>query len=185
MVEIGKQHLAQNQIDRPVWRRLNQHSKILDRMKILDRIKRAPHGTTTLRAARIRLGCCMTRATLTCTRTILGLIAGAVATAAVNAQPAGSSVPHFAVSPTSGRAPLSVVFCASAGITIDFGDGTTSWMDKAPPSACPAGDGSYVTHTYTAAGTYQLRGFPCPSSHDALCGGVAQQASAVKITVLP
>jgi hypothetical protein len=127
----------------------------------------------------------MRQAILTCARAILGLIAAAAATVAVDAQLSGSPAPHFAASPTSGRAPLTVTFCASAGITIDFGDGASSGMDKAPPGACPAGDGSYVTHTYTAAGTYQLRGFPCPSQHDAVCGGVAEQASAVAITVLP
>jgi len=84
----------------------------------------------------------------------------------------------------TGRAPLTVAFCASAGIGIDFGDGVSSGMGIAQSGDCPEGVTSYTKHTYTAAGTYRLRGTPCPSStHGAVCGAVAQQASAITITV--
>ena len=104
-------------------------------------------------------------------------------TAAALAQPAASSSAHFTASPISGRAPLTVTFCASAGIDIDFGDGTSSGLGPPPKDACPAGENSYTTHTYTAAGIYRLRGFPCPSADSDICGRVAEQAGAVTITV--
>lgn len=89
----------------------------------------------------------------------------------------------FAV-PTSGRLPLSVTFCASAGIAIDFGDGTSVGMGPAPAGACPAGLSTYALHTYAAPGAYHLRGSPCPSSvlHPG-CGEAAVQANEVTITV--
>ena len=108
------------------------------------------------------------------------IIATMMMAPAVRAQP-----PYFTASPTSGRAPLTVTFCASAGIAIDFGDGTSSAMGMAQSGDCLAGSTSYVKHIFTAAGTYQLRGFPCPSPHDSICGEVAQQASAVTIAVTP
>jgi hypothetical protein len=92
---------------------------------------------------------------------------------------------YFAATPTTGRAPLTVMFCASAGTAIDFGDGTSSAMGMAQSGDCPAGGTSYVKHIYTAAGTYQLRGLPCPGSQNTNCGEVAKQASAVKIIVTP
>jgi hypothetical protein len=115
----------------------------------------------------------------------LTLIAIIIVTTTGHAQPAesGTQAPHFTASPTSGQAPLTVTFCASAGIGVDFGDGTSS-RGIAPSGACPMGDVSF-THIYTAAGTYQLRGFPCPSSHDTICGEVARQANTVTITVVP
>jgi hypothetical protein len=87
----------------------------------------------------------------------------------------------FDAIPTSGPAPLTVRFCASAGIGVDFGDGVSSGMGP-PSGACPRG-GVSVTHTYTAAGVYRLRGFPCPGSQNTNCGEVAQKAAAVVITV--
>jgi hypothetical protein len=112
----------------------------------------------------------------------LGLIINTmiVASAVVHAQP---TPPSFTATPTSGRAPLMVKFCAMAGITIDFGDGASSGMDIAQSSDCPTGFGSYTTHTYATAGVYQLRGIPCPGVNAAVCGAAADQASAVKITV--
>jgi PKD repeat protein len=98
--------------------------------------------------------------------------------------PSGAQTAHFTASPRSGPAPLTVTFCASAGITIDFGDGTCSGMGTPPSGACAAGD-TYVTHTYVAPGTYQLRGFPCPGVNAAACGSVAEQASAIHIVVGP
>jgi hypothetical protein len=118
----------------------------------------------------------------------LPLIAILILAPAVHAQPGGSQPPHFAALPTSGPAPLTVTFCASAGIGIDFGDGTSSGMNIAQNGKngnCPTGGSSYATHIYTVPGTYQLRGFPCPSPNDTICGEVAQQASAVKIAVTP
>jgi hypothetical protein len=110
----------------------------------------------------------------------LTLIALVMATLVAQAQPT-----TFSASPTSGPAPLTVKFCASAGIGIDFGDGMSSGMGIAQSVDCPAGETSYTTHTYMAPGTYQLRGLPCPSQHDIVCGGVAAQASATTITVTP
>jgi hypothetical protein len=103
----------------------------------------------------------------------------------VQAQTTELQPPRFTASPIIGPAPLTVKFCASAGIGIDFGDGTTGGMGIARSGECTEGEPSYVTHTYVAAGTYQLRGFPCPSPHGAICGGVAQQAGEVRITVTP
>ena len=98
-------------------------------------------------------------------------------------QPADLQPPRFTASPTSGPAPLTVTFCASAGIGIDFGDGTTSGMGMARRNDCPAGSSSFATHIYSVAGTYQLRGFPCPSPHENICGEVARQAGTIKIIV--
>jgi hypothetical protein len=76
-----------------------------------------------------------------------------------------------------------VKFCASAGIAIDFGDGSSSGMGLAQSGDCPAGGTSIVAHTYASAGTYHLRGLPCPGSHNTDCGKIAEQASAVEIVV--
>jgi hypothetical protein len=114
---------------------------------------------------------------------IAGIMTMSVSTVTSHTQPA-----QFTASPINGKAPLTVTFCSVAGIGIDFGDGTSSGMDMAQSGDCPAGGSftSMVRHTYTAAGSYQLRGFPCPSStHGNECGQVARQASAVKITVTP
>jgi hypothetical protein len=54
------------------------------------------------------------------------------------------------------------VFCAHAGILIEFGDGARSGVGEAPSGACPAGQTSYVTRTYTTPGMYQLPAIPCP-----------------------
>ena len=111
------------------------------------------------------------------------IIAAAGIVAAAHAQPTtdGKQAPYFTASPISGPAPLTVTFCSSAGIGVDFGDGTYS-MGPAPTGACQSGQSGF-THTYTQPGNYQLRGAPCPSPHDVVCGGTAEQASAVKITV--
>ena len=82
---------------------------------------------------------------------------------------ATSQAARFTASPTSGNVPLTVVFCAEAGIVIEFGDGARSGMGEAPSGACPAGQTAYVTHTYTTPGTYQLRAIPCPSRGDNVC----------------
>jgi hypothetical protein len=112
----------------------------------------------------------------------IGLIVSAIIMAsAARAQP--SQPPAFTATPISGRAPLTVKFCATAGIGIDFGDGTSSGMGMAQRGDCPAGVNSYATHTYVTAGIYQLRGFPCPGVNAASCGAVAAQASAIRITV--
>jgi hypothetical protein len=105
----------------------------------------------------------------------------------VAAQPPtnGRQPAHFSASPISGPAPLTVTFCASAGITIDFGDGSIGGMGNASDRDCPAGDPSYTSHTYRAHGVYRLRGIPCPGIHAAICGDVANQASATTITVTP
>ena len=91
---------------------------------------------------------------------------------------------HFSASPSSGVAPLTVKFCASAGIGIDFGDGTSGSMGIAQKGDCPPEAFSYTTHTYREPGQYRLRGFPCPSAHDVVCGQVARLASAITITVM-
>jgi hypothetical protein len=92
---------------------------------------------------------------------------------------------QFSASPLSGPAPLMVTFCSSAGIAIDFGDGTISAMELAQGSDCPAGASSHVRHTYAAPGTYQVRGLPCPGSQNTNCGEAARLASAVRIDVTP
>ena len=91
---------------------------------------------------------------------------------------------HFTAEPSAGSAPLTVKFCASAGIVIDFGDGTRSGMQGARSGDCQAGLSTFVLHTYTAPGTYHLRGFPCPSSMlYPECGEAAAQAGTVNVTV--
>jgi hypothetical protein len=102
-----------------------------------------------------------------------------IATTAAHGQQRAS----FSAVPLSGPAPLTVTFCASAGIALDFGDGTGSAMDLAQ-SECPVGSTSHIRHTYGAPGTYHVRGLPCPGSQNTNCGEVAQQASAVMITVV-
>jgi hypothetical protein len=106
--------------------------------------------------------------------------------AAVGRQPpeAIAQTVHFTAEPTAGPAPLTVKFCASAGIVIDFGDGTRSGMQGARSGDCPAGLSTFVLHTYTAPGTYHLHGFPCPSSMlNPECGEAAGQAATVSVTV--
>lgn len=93
---------------------------------------------------------------------------------------------QFSASPTTGRAPLTVRFCASAGIGIDFGDGSSSGMGIAQSGTCPAGSPMTAKHTYAKPGTFQLRGFPCPSAVDENpCAEVARIAGTVTITVTP
>ena|SRR5579883_1627579 len=95
---------------------------------------------------------------------------------------AAAASARFLASPTSGRAPFTVKFCASAGIAIDFGDGASSGMGIAPAGACPADAPMYVTHVYGAPGKYRLHGSPCPVP-DRACGVVAERANAVTIIV--
>jgi PKD repeat protein len=100
----------------------------------------------------------------------------------------GAQAESFSASPRSGPAPLTVKFCASAGVVIDFGDGTRSGMGAAGPGDCPAGLGSlgsYVSHTYTTPGEYRLSALPCPGIHAAACGPPAAQARATVINVSP
>lgn len=103
-----------------------------------------------------------------------------------HAQPAANDAQYtqFTASPTSGVAPLTVRFCASAGISLDFGDGSGSGMGVPLNGDCPPGLSTYVSHTYTVPGTYHLRGLPCPSSmlHPE-CGQAAAQAGLVTIAV--
>jgi hypothetical protein len=116
-------------------------------------------------------------------------LAFAVTPAAVQAQIATQTqttpqAPHFTALPTSGQAPLTVTFCASAGIGIDFGDGTSGGMGLAQSSDCPGGSPVMVKHTYAGAGTYRLSGFPCPSSaSEESCREAARQAGIVTITI--
>jgi hypothetical protein len=93
---------------------------------------------------------------------------------------------RFTASPELGPAPLTVAFCAAAGIAIDFGDGTSSGMQMSSPGDCPPGLANYASHTYREPGAYRLRGVPCPSSalHPE-CGQAAEQANSVTITVTP
>jgi hypothetical protein len=123
-------------------------------------------------------------------RLFFGIVSGfafaaisVTAQAQIGTQTQTAPAPHFAASPTSGRAPLTVTFCASAGIGLNFGDGTLSQLGIAQSGECPADLTSSVRHTYTAPGTYQLRGFPCPGAHGAICGKVAEMAGTVKIIV--
>ena len=104
-------------------------------------------------------------------------------TVAVGASLAQS--PLFSAAPTSGPAPLTVTLCASAGILIDFGDGSRSGLAMPQDGVCATAGSVFVKHTYTMPGTYQLRGFPCPSPHAEVCEEVAHQASKVSITVTP
>jgi PKD repeat protein len=118
---------------------------------------------------------------------VVALSANLAAATTIKAQSAttGEQTPYFSATPISGRVPLTVTFCASVGIALDFGDGASSAMGMTQRGECPAGLTSYLSHTYAAVGTYQLRGLPCPGSMYTTCGAVAQQASAVQITVLP
>ena len=105
---------------------------------------------------------------------------------AVGGQPLESiaQTVHFTAEPSAGPAPLTVKFCASAGIVIDFGDGTRGGMQGARRGDCPAGLSTFALHTYTAPGTYYLRGFPCPSSMlNPECAEAAGQAGTVNVTV--
>jgi hypothetical protein len=106
-----------------------------------------------------------------------------VALGAYDVHSATSQAARFTAS--SGNVPLIVVFCAHAGILIEFGDGASSGMGEAPSGACPAGQTSYVTHTYTTPGMYQLPAIPCPPRGNAVCGEVAQAANAATITATP
>jgi hypothetical protein len=113
-----------------------------------------------------------------------------VAQPSITSGPSGSQNPvafaQFTASPTSGQAPLTVTFCSSAGIAIEFGDGTSSGMGVAQSGECPTDAFVTTKHTYAAAGTYQLSGSPCPSSaYGNSCGEAARQASSVQITVTP
>ena len=90
---------------------------------------------------------------------------------------------YFSASPTSGKAPLIVKFCASAGIGIDFGDGAYSGMGIAQEGTCPRPGSVFTTHTYENAGAYKLKGVPCPGVHASDCGAVASQANAVTVEV--
>jgi hypothetical protein len=114
-----------------------------------------------------------------------GALAGLVATVGACVIALAQQAASFTASPTLGPAPLTVRFCSSAGITIDFGDGTSGGMGEATRGDCPSGLTSSTTHTYTSPGSYQLRGMPCPGVNAAVCGAAAAQASAVKITVTP
>ena len=113
---------------------------------------------------------------------IATIAAGTPGTARAAANDAQSM--QFSASPTSGPAPLTVKFCASAGISIDFGDGTSSGMGGVQDGDCPAGLSSYTSHTYTRPGVYRLRGSPCPGSalHPA-CAEAASQAGMISIIV--
>jgi len=125
---------------------------------------------------------------MTATSLVFRLIVGGMIVAAVAAdtQQARSEPASFIASPTSGPAPLTVKFCASAGISINFGDGAGSGMGASPRGACPSEAPMYATHVYAAPGSYRLLGSPCPSAGgDNVCGEVAQQASAVTIAVTP
>lgn len=114
-----------------------------------------------------------------CAIALLSVVAFTDAGAAGQAQEQA----YFSASPTSGQAPLTVKFCASAGIGIDFGDGTSSGMGLAQSGDCTAVDASFTTHLYSKPGAYRLRGFPCPGIHASHCEAVARQASALTITV--
>jgi PKD repeat protein len=107
-----------------------------------------------------------------------GVVFGASFASAQQPEPA-----YFSASPASGKAPLVVKFCASAGIAIDFGDGTNGSMTIAQEGTCPHPDSVFTTHTYEKAGAYRLRGFPCPGVNASRCGAVAGQANAVTIEV--
>jgi len=124
----------------------------------------------------------------------LGLIAPTLALSGIRLSPSaifiiliattaahGQQAVQLSASPLSGPAPLTVTFCSSAGIAIDFGDGTISAMDLAQGNECPTGASSHVQHTYAAPGTYQVRGLPCPGSQNTNCGETARLASAVRI----
>src|SRR5206468_12010694 len=103
--------------------------------------------------------------------------------AQILAQQTTAQIPHFTASPISGQAPLTVTFCASAGIALDFGDGSSGGMGLAKSGDCPGGGPVMVKHTYAREGTYRLSGFPCPSSaHAQICHEAARQASTVTIT---
>jgi hypothetical protein len=65
-----------------------------------------------------------------------------VALGAYGVHSATSQAARFTASPTSGNVPLTVVFCADAGIVIEFGDGARGGMGEAPSGACPAGHAS-------------------------------------------
>ncbi len=90
---------------------------------------------------------------------------------------------YFSASPMSGKAPLIVEFCASAGIGIDFGDGTSGGMGIAPEGRCPRPGSVSTTHNYQNKGAYKLKGFPCPGVNAVQCGAVASQANTIIIEV--
>jgi peptidoglycan hydrolase-like protein with peptidoglycan-binding domain len=83
---------------------------------------------------------------------------GPLTRAKIKAFSCGGTSQGFSATPTSGSAPLNVVFTASASnVTssyIDFGDGTSGsqwqlWMD--------GGGSSFITHGYASAGTYTAK----------------------------
>jgi len=104
--------------------------------------------------------------------------------ARLSAAPGAADAAKFAAYPTSGPAPLTVKFCAFAGISIDFGDGSSSGLGKAKSGDCPGDAPLVTTHSYGTPGVYRIGGAPCPSAElHPLCGEVANLANTITITV--
>ena len=114
---------------------------------------------------------------------IIGVVSSATFAGAQAASAQAPDSTYFSASPTSGKAPLIVKFCASSGIGIDFGDGTSGGMGVAPDGTCPRPESAFTTHSYEHPGAYKLKGFPCPGVNAASCGAVAGQANAIAIEV--
>ena len=97
----------------------------------------------------------------------------------------GGNTAGFSAAPTSGAAPLSVTFRASAGdetsVSIDFGDGSA--RGQASVDSTNAGYRT-ITHTYTKQGTYTATAY----KSDGMCGlyggtNCTKVAGSVRITV--
>jgi hypothetical protein len=88
--------------------------------------------------------------------TLAGLLLLSLAVGQADAQAGG---PALAADPTSGPAPLRVMFTVSpipSGSTIDFGDGSTGGMHPAPVCyGCPPL--ATASHVYQRPGSYVAR----------------------------
>jgi hypothetical protein len=87
---------------------------------------------------------------------LAGLLLSCLAVGQADAQAAG---PAIAADPTSGPAPLNVMFTVSpipSGATVDFGDGSTGSVHPAPVCySCPPL--ATASHVYQRPGSYVAR----------------------------
>ena len=100
----------------------------------------------------------------------------------------GPTQGNFIASPQSGPAPLVVQFSTNAdptnGLTIDFGDGQTGFLQCAVGGSC-----LYPDHTYTSAGTYTAKLKRNPGPTESNCAGtdcwVVGTATITVVTIPP
>lgn len=96
----------------------------------------------------------------------------------------------FSAQPTSGQAPLTVMFYSNFLAEVDFGDGSSSMMQQdcatgLNGSVTCVSESYFVRHVYNSAGTYtaKLQGTYCPDSGTALCAQVITTLGTATVTV--